>query len=157
MSTPTYVSYEAVLERVASGLHVSAANLPAAWTSICAQATKDAAAEIKRIFVLKGYTPQQLAASDDARVWNEMLGAFFAFVRGTALASYDLKAVEYLDCRKAMQEAAALVINDTAVAPSSNGEIGGVSSGVLDAVDGALDPNSTLDPPAWGLGARWPW
>lgn len=140
MSTPTYCSWEAVKERVSSGLHITAATLPAAWDSLCAQATKDAAAEIKRIFVLKGFTPTQVAASDDARVYNEMLGAFFAFVRGSALAGYDLKAVEYLDCRKAMAESGALVIGDSAVSPTVGGsDVGGISSGTLDVVDEVME------------------
>lgn len=135
MATATYCAWEAVKERVSSGLHITAATLPAAWDSLCAQATKDAAAEIKRIFVLKGFTPGQVAASDDSKVYNEMLGAFFAFVRGSALASYDLKAVEYLDCRKTMAEAGALVIGDLAVSPTVGGsDVGGISSGVLTAI-----------------------
>lgn len=138
MATPTYVSWEAVHQRVADGLHVPAADLSAEWRSICAQATKDAAAEIKRVFVLKGYTPAQVATSDDAKVWNERLGAFFAFVRGTALASYDLKAVEHLDCTKEMTEAAALVIGDQAIGPAvGSSEVGGISAGATDAVGGA--------------------
>lgn len=135
MATPVYVSWEAVHQRVADGLMVPASALPAAWQSLCAQATKDAAAEIKRVLVLKGYTPAQVAASDDAKVWNERLGAFYAFVRGTALASYDLKSVEYLNCTKELLEAAALVIDNKAVAPdTASGEVGGIGTGSVAAV-----------------------
>lgn len=156
MATPTYCAWEGVKERVSSGLHITAATLPAAWDSICAQATKDAAAEIKRIFVLKGFSAAQVASSDDSKVYNEMLGAFFAFVRGSALANYDLKAVEYLDCRKAMAEAGALVIDDVAVAPATGGEIGGIQSGRNTQVDALLDPEGTSGSTT-GLGVTWTW
>jgi hypothetical protein len=151
MATQTYATWEAVKEAVAAGLHVTAAQLDARWDSICARAAKDAAAEIKRVFILKGYTAAQVAASDDARTYNEMLGAFFAFTRGSALATYDLKSVEHLDCRKVMAEAGALVIGDVAVAPASSGsDVGGVAAGQNEAARGFLDPGGEG---AWGVGS----
>lgn len=86
--------------------------------------------------MLKGYTTDQLAASEDIRVWTEMLGAFFAFVRLTALANVDLKSVEHLDCRKEMQDATALVIDGVAVAPATGAsDIGGIQYGRVSIVD----------------------
>lgn len=133
--TPTYTNWEAVKATVASALHLPAAEMDPTWDTGIARATQDAAAEIKRVLVLKGYTPAQIAASDDARAYNDRLGAFFALTRGAVLTTYDLKAVEWLDCRKELQEAAALVINDVAVGPPASGsEIGGVAFGTLGAV-----------------------
>lgn len=130
MDTPTYCDWMACRLRVASGLHVDPDALPAHYDPVIAQACRDAAAEIKRTFVVKGYSPATLAASDDARVYNEQLGAFFALVRLASLANYDLKAVEYLDCRKQMQEAAALVVDGAAVAGGDT-DVGGVAHGTL--------------------------
>lgn len=136
MSIIAFCQWEAVRERVASGLHLTAATLAAEWDALCSQGTKDAASELRRIFILKGYAPSLLSQWDDRAVYNEMLGAFFAFVRGTALATYDLKSVEYLDIRKELKEAAALVIGGEAVAPG-NTDIGGINYGTIDAVDDA--------------------
>ena len=128
MATATYVNWQAVRLRVAGGLHTAVSNLPTRYDDIISEATRDAAADIKRIFVMKGYTVAQIAASDDIRVWNEMLGAFFSFVRLAGLTNYDLKAVEYLDCRKTMAEASAIIIDDVAIAPTGS-DVGGVMYG----------------------------
>lgn len=145
-----YCNWQAVKRRVAASLHVADTALAAQWDDVCSEATKDAAAEIKRVFVLKSYTPDMIAASDDARVWNEMLGAFFALTRGSTLASYDMKAVEYLDCRKEFKEAAALVINGVAVAPPTSGDVGGIGYGRIAAADLLSDDATTAagDPAA---------
>lgn len=136
MATPVYCNWQAVRKRVAAGLHTAESKLPAQYDDIFPEATKDACAEIKRIFVIKGYTPAQLAASDDVRTWAEMLGAFFSFVRIAGLTNFDLKAVEYLDCRKQMTEAAALVVGDAAIAPTPGGSaVGGISAGQMSGVE----------------------
>ena len=153
MSTPNFCSWESVREQVASNLHVAAADLPAAWDNICAHAARRAAAELRSIFVLKGYTPDQLAAWDDGFTYSQQLGTYFALTAGAALASYDTKTVEWMDCRKDLRETGALIIGGAVVAPSANGEVGGVHSGSVDAVTGALDPTGT----GWGAGTDWPW
>lgn len=136
MATATYCDWTDVRTQVAASLFVAVADLHPGWNEICPVATRDAAAELKRLLILKGYTPAQIAASDDAGTWNERLGAFFAFVRGTALAPYDLKAVEHLDCRKDILEAGALVIDDKAVGPAPNeSEVGGITTGQISATE----------------------
>lgn len=135
MATTTYTTDAAIKARVAAGLQVDVASLPANWDVIIAQSNTDASAEIKRVFILKGYTPGQVASADDVVGWATRLGAFFAFVNGTSLAQYDLKGVEHLDCRKEFMEASALIIDDAAVGPpSGNSEVGGIQSGSVSAV-----------------------
>lgn len=135
MATPTYCDWESVKLRLAASLLVPAANLPTQYDDAIAQACRDAASEIKRIFIIKSYTPDQLAQSDDCRVWNEMLGCYFAAMRLCGQAGWDLKAFEALDCRKQMTETSALVIGDVAIAPADNAsQVGGVASGMLTAV-----------------------
>lgn len=53
--------------------------------------------------------------------------------RGSALANFDLKAVEWLDPRKMLQEAGAVLIDGEPVAPGGD-VIGGIGHGTLDAV-----------------------
>ena len=144
MATTPYCSWEAVKLRCAAALHKAAADLPAQFDDIFSQATKDAAAEIKRIFVLKGYTPAQVASADDVRVWNEQLAAFYALERLAPSGGIDPKTVEYLDCRKEMKEAAALVIGDAAVGPAADAtDVGGVAHGRLTAAEAIdIDPDT---------------
>lgn len=134
MPTEPFVNWESTKLRVANSLHKPAAELSPEWDSLCSQATKDACVEIKRIFVLKGFTVAQLVASSDTRVWAERLAAFWAMVRGTALASYSLDSVKYLDCREELENAGAIIIGDVAVTPGGT-DIGGISHGRVTAAD----------------------
>ena len=126
--------HQAVLQRVADSLHVAVGDLPVQWTSITAQATKDAAADLTTILALKGYSGAQIHSADQFAVWQERLAAYFSLARGSALASYDLKAVEWLDPRKMLQEASAILINGEPVAPGGE-VIGGLAHGTLSAIE----------------------
>jgi hypothetical protein len=135
MATTAFCSWEAARERVASQLHVPADQLAAEWATLCSRGVRDATAELKRVFIGKGYQVADLIASDDIRIWCERLAAFFALCNGVALANYDLKAVEHLDCRKEFAEAGVLIVGDTALAPQpGESEVGGIGHGTTDAV-----------------------
>lgn len=140
MPTPNFCAWEAVRDQVAASLHVPAAQLPAQWDAICAHAARRAAAELRSIFVLKGYSPDQLAAWDDAYTYSHQLGTYFALTAGAALASYDTKTIEWMDVRKELREAAALIVGGAAVAPAAGAtDVGGLGYGTVDAVTAAGD------------------
>lgn len=141
--TPTlpFVNWELIHLRVAESLHIAASDLPAQWQGICSSAAKDASAELQRIFVLKGYAVSRLADWDDRLYYAERLATWFALCRGTALASYDTKTREWLDPRKELTEAAALVIGGSATAPAlGESDVGGIASGQVTAPKAFLDP-----------------
>lgn len=130
-----FVSPDVVRQRVAECLHVPVGELPEEFAGLCATGARDATSELRRVLVLKGYSVAQVYSWDDREYYAGRLAAYFALIRSSALSNYDLKAVELLDCRKELTEAAAIIIGDVAVAPPVGGEVGGISSGTLDAVD----------------------
>lgn len=134
MPTPNFCAWDSVKEQVASNLHCLATQLPSEWDNICSHSARRAAAELRSILILKGYTPAQVAAWSDSYTYSLQLATFFALCSGSALCDLSTKTIEWMDCRKEMREAQALIIGEQAVAPSL-GEIGGVSSGTLSAVD----------------------
>lgn len=139
MATPNFCSWESIRVRVAARLRVPASQLPADWDIICSDAARQAAAELRRLFIQKSYSVERLAEWDDLLTYSQQLGVYFAFVDGTALCDYDLKSVEHLDCRKEIAAAASLIIGGKAVAPQpGESEVGGVSSGTLDALGDVL-------------------
>jgi hypothetical protein len=133
---PIYCSYQVVVYRVSTSLgFLDSANLDPRWVPICAHAIKDASAELRRIFANKGYPVSEIGSWDDCPNYCERLGAYFAFVAGTSLGGYDLKSMEYLDCRKELIEGGNLIIGGVATAPSAfQSQVGGVSYGVLRAI-----------------------
>jgi hypothetical protein len=158
MATATYCDWQACKIRLAASLLVPVANLPQQYNDAISQACRDAAAEIKRTFIVKGYTAQQVAMSDDARVYNEQLGAYFSAVRLCGQAGWDLRAFESLDCREAMGKAGALVIDDEAVAPALNGSpVGGVDAGQIGAACQAEADFRRAQGYGGGYWSGWPW
>jgi hypothetical protein len=131
--TPNFCSWQAVREQVASNLHVTPDQLPAEWDNICSHSARRAAADLRSILILKGYTPDQVAGWDDAYTYSLQLATWMALGAGSALASYDAKLIEWMDCRKELREAAALIIGGAVVGPTPT-EVGGVGHGVADAV-----------------------
>lgn len=130
---------DAVKTRVAAALHVAAADLPSQWDDLIAQSTADAYADLLTILVLKGYAGDIALSADQFAVWQERLAAYFTLGRGSALASYDMKSVEWLDPRKMLQEASAVLVNGVPTAPSAGeSDVGGIAYGRVDAVDDAL-------------------
>lgn len=127
-----FVNPDAVRQRVAECLHIAPADLAPEFDGLCAAGARDATSELRRILITKSYTVAQVYAWDDREYYASRLAAYFALVRSSALATYDMKAVELLDPRKELTEAAAIIIGDVAVAPPSGGEVGGVSAGTLD-------------------------
>jgi len=128
----------AVKARVASLLHVPEADLPAEWDQIVGDALADALADLLSLLALKGYAGSVSLGSDHFATWQERLATYFAL--GCPLASYDLKAVEWLDPRKMLTEGAALLVGGEPVAPGSPAsDVGGIGSGAVDAVQAARD------------------
>lgn len=134
MPTPNFCAWEAIRDQVAATLHVAPASLPSEWNAICSHAARRAAAELRSIFILKGYTPAQLSQWSDGFTYSQQLGTWFAITAGSSLCGYDTKNIEWMDCRKELREAAALIIGEEAVAPSGSSDVGGISSGVIDAI-----------------------
>lgn len=123
----------AVERRCAQMLHKEPADLPAEWTHLAAQATADAHGDLIQILVGKGYAYAQIALWDDGPAYCERLAAYFAMVRGAALAAYDLKAVEALDPRKMLSDAAYITVGGEPVSPA--GLFAGVQYGSIDLDD----------------------
>lgn len=135
MATPNFCSWEAIKDQVAATLHVGGApNLPTEWDAICSHAARRAAAELRSLFILKGYSPDQLASWDDAFTYSQMLGTYFAITAGSSLSDYPTKGIDWMDVRKELREAAALIVGGSAVGPAAGGEVGGVGSGTVSAV-----------------------
>jgi hypothetical protein len=133
-----YCQPQAVLQRVADALHVAVADLPAQWQSLAAQSTKDAAADLVTILALKGYSGAVAVSADQFAVWQERLAAYFCLGRGSALASFDLKAVEWLDPRKMLTEAGVILVDGVPTAPAvGESDIGGVGFGRVTATTDA--------------------
>jgi hypothetical protein len=152
MGTPNFCSWQAILDQVGASLHVQpASGLPTEWTPICSHAAHRAAAELRTIFTLKGYDPSLLSSWDDSYTYSHQLGTYFALTAGTALATYDTKQIEWMDIRKELREAAALIINGVATPPGGTA-IGGISSGRVTTADDALRRHGRR---RWDGGGRW--
>lgn len=136
MSAPLpYVDWEIVQQRVAETLATSVSRLDARFAGICSQAAKDATSEIRRIFILKGYSVANIELWDDREYYTGRLATFFALGRAATFMALDLKAIEWLDPRKELTEAGALILDGAATAPASGeSDLGGVGSGTIDAV-----------------------
>lgn len=148
MPTPNFCAWEAVRVQVANNLHVLPADLPAAWDNICSHSARRAAAELRSILILKGYTPAQVALWSDGYTYSLQLATYFALTSGSALCNYDGKLIEWMDCRKEMREAQAIIIGEDAVAPA--GEVlGGLASGDVAAVATAGDRFDCLSNRRW--------
>ncbi|AMV24591.1 hypothetical protein VT84_09360 [Gemmata sp. SH-PL17] len=133
LSDPRYTIQAAVLQRVADSLHVPVAQLANEWLSLSAQSLRDATADLTSIIATMGYSGAQIASADQMPIWTERLAAYFTLGRGAALASYDLKAVEWLDPRKMIKDMTALLIGGEPVAPGPS-EVGGIGYGMVSAV-----------------------
>lgn len=129
MSPTAFNHWQQVRQRVAECMSVAVADLPSQFNGLCSRGFKDAAAELRRIFVLKGYPASMLGQWDDRQAYTEMLGAFYAITRNTVLASYNRDGLRDLDIRKELKEAGALIIGGKATAPPVNGEIGTIIHG----------------------------
>lgn len=133
--TPNFCGWEAVKAQVGSCLQVSAASLPDAWDNVCSHSARRAAAELRGIFILKGYAADRMPSWDDCYTYSLQLATYFALTSGTALANYDVKNIEWMDIRKELREAGALIIDGVAVAPEpGESAVGGISSGQVAAV-----------------------
>jgi hypothetical protein len=155
MSTPNFCAWESVREQVASNLRLTAAQLDPAWDNICSHSARRAAAELRSILVIKGYTPAEVAAWDDAFTYSQLLATYFALCSGSALTGFDTKTIEWMDCRPELRQAVALIIGGEAVAPSGDSDVGGIAHGRLAAHDNVLGtPDSDG---AWGTTSpdRW--
>lgn len=134
MSTPNYASWESVKDQVAATLRAGgAANLPTDWDAICAHAARRATATLRTIFIPKGYTPDQLAASEDIFTYAQQLATYYALTAGTSLCSIDARTIEWMNCEKELRENGALIISDAGAAPGPS-DIGGIHSGTVSAV-----------------------
>ena len=148
MSPTTFNHWQQVRQRVAECLSVAVGDLPVQFNGLCSRGLKDAAAELRRIFVLKGYPAAWLQTWDDRQVYTEMLGAFYAITRNTVLSGYNRDGLRDLDIRKELKDAAALVIGGTATAPPANGQVGSIIFGqnsyadevLRDAIDHGIFP-----------------
>jgi hypothetical protein len=129
MSPTTFNHWQQVRQRVAECLSVAVADLPNQFVGLCSRGFKDAAAELRRIFVLKGYPAAWVEVWDDRQTYTEMLGAFYAITRNTVLSGYNRDGLRDLDIRKELKESAALVIGGLATAPPGNGEVGTIMYG----------------------------
>lgn len=152
MSTPTspVPNWEAVKQRVMESLHVT--TIDSQWDGLCSASAKDAAVEIRRIFIMKGYAASRLVTWDDYEWYATRLATWFAITRGVVLGGYDLKALEWLDPRKELTEASALIIDGVATAPAINeSDVGGIATGTITGVSD-MHTNMSCRQDIWGQG-----
>jgi hypothetical protein len=129
MSPVAFNHWQQVRQRVAECLSVAVADLPTQFVGLCSRGFRDAEAELRRIFVLKGYPASWMETWDNRQTYTEMLGAFYAITRNTVLSGYNRDGLRDLDIRKELKESAALVIGGVATAPPGNGEVGTIMYG----------------------------
>ncbi len=125
----------AVKEQVASSLQIPVASLPAAWDPLITQSVARAYTDLLTILILKSYSAAVAVSADQFADWQTDLAAYYALGRGSSLASFDMKTVEWLDPREKLEAASAIVVDGVAKAPEvGESDVGGISSGQMDAV-----------------------
>lgn len=151
-----WITADGLLDYAAATLKVAKADLPALWTTIATQAVAQSYGDLLQIMAGKGYSIGQLDAWDSRVAFSNTQGLYRLGSMGGGFASYDKEFFEQFNLIEFLTASGIVTTGGEAVAPAGN-DLGGIRTGVLDSVDSVLDPNSTLDPPSWGLGARWPW
>lgn len=144
MAWPTDAQVQAaVLGILTKGVSGDAGlTVPTGLAGIVTDANRAAQADLTRILALKGYSPSQIAAWDDQYAYGLDQATFWALVRSGGMAAFEDKFAERLDRREELERAAAILIGGVPVAPPTGGEVGGISSGTLDAYADALDSSA---------------
>lgn len=116
--------------------------LPSGLAGIVSDSNRAAQADLTRILALKGYSPAQIAAWDDRYAYGIDQATFWALMRSGGMANFEDKFAKMLDRREELQSAAAILIGGIPVAPPAGGDIGGISSGTLDAYTDAIEASA---------------
>jgi hypothetical protein len=125
-------THQAVLERVANSLRLPVSSLADEVSSMAAQSTKDAAADLITLLAEKGYGKATIEAADQFAVWQERLAAYYTLGRTAVFTGFDVKTVEWLDPRPLVTAATTLVVDGTPTAPQpGESEVGGIAAGRL--------------------------
>lgn len=117
------VVVEDVLDAVADALHLSGGRTALApwWAGVCARALGQAAHDVAGAFLLRGYTPDQVAAWPDLDAHTLTQALYWSLVMGGGLDNLDDKFVKLLDQREGLKTAA---LTDAAGALATAGVVG---------------------------------
>ena len=136
MPWPTDSDVQTAVVAVLTKAAVADVQIPSGLAEIITEANAAAQADLTRILVLKGYTPLQIANWDDAFQYGLDQAKFWGLVNCGGLGEYPDKFVKALDRREELTRAPAILIGGVPVAPPVGGsDVGGISSGRLDAVE----------------------
>lgn len=150
-----------LLQWIADTLKVATADLPAAWTRQASAAVDLGYANLIGYIAGLGYSAAQLAGTvDQGAAWNLSQGIYELAGLAGGFADYKTEWFERFDLVARWEKGerkCVLTSGGVPIAPDGTSDIGGIGYGRTDAVEQLLNPDTTLDPPAWGAGTDWPW